>query len=341
MLHRRVQALSTNKNWVPDGITMINTTDELATLLKNTFLEKREIIELKVPDNEHAALAIQINPTEILEAWQLLRSHLSVTQRWPVVVTSWNFQHQDWQSDIVQSHFLDRQPFQYETSQHPPDSYTPEEIISRSAGVNLSTFLEQEAKNQREESDPQALKEEIEYELERVSEPLDVSSIRSQLQALVDKGELRSTVELEKWMLESEIAHDIGTDQPQEAEDGYLGWYEADANQSLALILLPTANCWETVAYIHWFGAEGVGSDIVVAFLKQWHDRYGAELVCHYGTMLQFIVNKKPENLQEAFELAWEQTAIAPCTTLLPGISLRDHARELMSCDRWFLHERP
>ncbi len=320
---------------------MINTIDKLAILLQDTFLAQRTMIKLDIPDCEHPALAIQITRDEVFKAWQLLRSHLSTTQRWPVVVASWNFQHQDWSSDIVNSHFFDRQPFQYENSQQQPHSCTPKEILTRSKTVNLATFLAKEIEDQRQESDSQTLKEELDYELERIPEQFDVSSMRSQLQSLVDDGKLQSTLDLEKWLFEWEIAHDIGVDQTENTENGYLGWYEADDNQSLALILLPTANCWETVAYIHWFGSEGVGSDVVAAFLKRWYETYGAELVCHYGTMLQLVVSKKPDTLQEAFELAWEQTAIAPCTTLLPGISLRDHARELMSCDRWFLHERP
>ena len=57
--------------------------------------------------------------------------------------------------------------------------------------------------------------------------------------------------------------------------------------------------------------------------------------------MLQLVVKRKPATLEEAFQLAWEQVAIAPCTNLLPGVSLRDHAKALFHLDRWFLHERP
>lgn len=36
-----------------------------------------------------------------------------------------------------------------------------------------------------------------------------------------------------------------------------------------------------------------------------------------------------------------EQVALAECTTLLPGVSMRDHARALLAVNRWFIHERP
>lgn len=57
--------------------------------------------------------------------------------------------------------------------------------------------------------------------------------------------------------------------------------------------------------------------------------------------MLQFVVARRPATAEEALELAWQQYLVAPCTMLLPGVSVRDHARALLHIDRWFLHERP
>ena len=104
---------------------------------------------------------------------------------------------------------------------------------------------------------------------------------------------------------------------------------------------MPTINSWEIPAYISWYGAESCSSELVVALLKYWHEKYGAELVAHYGTMLQLVTQTLPTSPEEAFRLAWEQQVIAPCTTCLPGISLRNHAREMLHCHQWFLHERP
>ncbi|WP_428268063.1 DUF4253 domain-containing protein [Haliangium sp.] len=68
---------------------------------------------------------------------------------------------------------------------------------------------------------------------------------------------------------------------------------------------------------------------------------FGAEIVAHYGTMLQLIVSRRPDDIDDAWALAYAQQLVAECTTVLPGISLRDHARALMHADRWFLHQRP
>ena len=101
----------------------------------------------------------------------------------------------------------------------------------------------------------------------------------------------------------------------------YFEWYEP-INQTLALLLLPVQNSWEILAYIHWYGAGYLGSDQVMAMLKYWHEQYEIELVCHYGTMLQLTVKSKPKTFKEALQLAIEQEIIAPCTTILPGVSL-------------------
>jgi len=120
----------------------------------------------------------------------------------------------------------------------------------------------------------------------------------------------------------------------------YLNWYEPDCG--MGIILLPTLNSWETLAYISFFGAEGLGeTEKVMTLLKSWQQRFSAELVAHYDTRLQFVVQQPPSNLEAAFQLAWEQYMIAPCPLALPGISLREHARALLHTQQWFLHERP
>jgi hypothetical protein len=83
------------------------------------------------------------------------------------------------------------------------------------------------------------------------------------------------------------------------------------------------------------------GTTVAIGFLKKWHQEYNAELVYHYGTMLQLNVGRRPTTPEAAFDLAWQQEALAECTTILPGVALRDHARSLLIVDRWFLHERP
>jgi len=46
----------------------------------------------------------------------------------------------------------------------------------------------------------------------------------------------------------------------------YLNWYEPDCG--MGIILLPTLNSWETLAYISFFGAEGLGETEKVMTLR-------------------------------------------------------------------------
>jgi hypothetical protein len=133
-------------------------------------------------------------------------------------------------------------------------------------------------------------------------------------------------------------------EEEKEEDDGgsdrrHLEWYEP--NETTALVLLPTPHSWETLAFLHFYAAADESSAPLLALLKFWNERYGAELVANWGTMLQFVVSRPPTHLEDAIALAREQILLAPCTTLLPGVPLMQHARALVGCERWFLHERP
>jgi hypothetical protein len=127
----------------------------------------------------------------------------------------------------------------------------------------------------------------------------------------------------------------------QNAGSTYLEWFEP-TDMDVAVILLPTPHGWHAPAYLSFFGAEGPGgAEKLVAILRLWHDRHGAELLAHYGTMLEFVVDRPPQTIDEAWQLAREQVLIAPCTTAPRGVPLRQHARALIGRSTWFLHERP
>jgi hypothetical protein len=105
-------------------------------------------------------------------------------------------------------------------------------------------------------------------------------------------------------------------------------------------LFLPCSNGWDALAYIHWYGSYD-GSENYIALGRSWEERFGAELVAHHGTMLQCLVSRPPQTIEEAWPLACEHDLVAECTLALSGISLRDYTRALVGWDRWFLHERP
>ncbi len=191
----------------------------------------------------------------------------------------------------------------------------------------------------RQASRTEYLEDCIDFSLASTRDHFGSCPDRSQIEALIQNNTVQSYVDLEQWLLNWELQN-FGKAAIVASDTRYLDWFEPDSPQA-PLLLLPTEHSWECLAYLHWYGACSAGTPIAMGFLKQWHQQYGAELVCHYGTMLQFIVGRPPTTLEEAFQLAWEQETLAECTTILPGVCLRDHARSLLTVDRWFLHERP
>jgi hypothetical protein len=117
-------------------------------------------------------------------------------------------------------------------------------------------------------------------------------------------------------------------------------WYDPGSPQR-TILLLPTPNAWETLAYINWYGSDQDGTPVAMAFLKEWQELYQADLVHHYGTILQFLVHQPPTQPEDAFELAWEQFVLAPWILQATGMPLRIHAHSLVNNNFWYLPRHP
>lgn len=272
---------------------MIETPDDLRSLLRGTALEEREIVVVDVPIYQmdarsgHVAapetvLAMRIAPSEVLPVWRVARDLLDQTGRWPLVTCSWDFEF-DASSDLGSIvEVLDRVEFGWELA-GPAD---PASIIERSMTVDVEDEIATLARNASwlEDPDPSA-----------VAEPAT----------------------------------------------GYMDWFEPE-NQLMAMLWLPAAAPEDALAYVHWHaGNNNLPSHVLVAVMRRWCRRFGAELVAHWGTMLQLLVHAPPASVDEALTLARQQELIAPCTTALPGVSTEQHAATLLASDSWFLHERP
>jgi hypothetical protein len=159
--------------------------------------------------------------------------------------------------------------------------------------------------------------------------------------ALFLKNNSLATFEdVERWLFEWEQANCLNPLTLSETGLSHISWYEP-VYEKQALLLMPSPNSWDVPAYINWYSSYLCNSQFIVALLREWHTKYGAELVAHFGTMLQLNVMRQPQTAEDAFHLAWQQHMIAPCTTILPGVSPRDHARALLKTKQWFLHQRP
>jgi Domain of unknown function (DUF4253) len=303
---------------------MFDTIEAISNLLQGSFLEGREIRQLAIDESDQSAFLIQVDRAIALAAWELMRSHLEQTKRYPILTTGWG-------SDDFFARFY----YQEEQSLGYLQSTSPAAILAEAASPDLAGFLESQKGR-----DAAYFEDAVASCLIETSERFGLAPDQSQIAALIQNGTIQSRFDIEKWLFDWELQHFSDQAGLAAPNTGYLDWFEPDG-QTIPLLLLPIDNGWDALAYLHWYGACTIGTTVAINFLKQWHQQYGAELVCHYGTMLQLKVGRLPASPAAAFQLAWEQVAIAPCTIDLPGVSLRDHARALLSTEQWFLHERP
>ncbi|KPJ91564.1 MAG: hypothetical protein AMJ53_11415 [Gammaproteobacteria bacterium SG8_11] len=311
---------------------MIKNAAQLEQLLANESLSDLNILSLNIPDTIDCAFAVEVN-SNALHLWTTLRNLLPKTGMWPVLYLFWGNPQNSWEEYVKADDVFKRRPFEWEID-HDND-ISPEAIVARAEITSFNGLLGKHASMYSEN-----LADDFHYSLEKTQAHFGVSPDTRQVEALIKSASIADYIAFEKWLLDWELANISREKSLPPPHTDYIDWY-VPHNEPQALILLPTRNCWEALAYIHWYGSGACGSETAIAMLQWWNEQYGAELVAHYGTMLHFSVGKKPDTIDKAFRLAWEQEALAPCTTALPGQTLRDHARTLLQADKWFLHERP
>ena len=311
---------------------MIKTVDQLEKLLANESLTDLNILSLEIPQHVEKAFAIEVS-TNALQMWTTLRRLLPQIGMWPVLYTFWGNPRNSWEEYVKANDTFLRRPFEWETPEDKDSS--PDAIVARAELTSFEGLLESHANMYSEN-----LHEDYAFSLQKTKQRFNAGPPANEVKALIMSEKIKNYVELEKWLLDWELRHIPAKKSLPPDDTHYFDWY-VPLNEPQALILLPTMNSWETLAFIHWHGAETCGTETAIAMLRWWREKYGAELVAHYGTMLHIAITRRPSSIEEAFRLAWEQEALAPCTTALPGVSLRDHARTLLTTDKWFLHERP
>lgn len=302
--------------------------NEFSGICRHTCLDGLESVELPIPDSDQTVLIVRVDSGDILTMWEAARSLLDRTRRWPVFMLSWQNTDGNWKDDFIENLFFDRYAFQSEIFDGNRIGLSPENITEGAAAIELSDIYQRLAMKRYD-----GVKEFLSYQVdaEGNDNPELMSRIIQGLDDTITDRYRTASSRFYKCKFEN--------DQIAALDTSYITWYEAANHESLFLVFLPTKNSWEVPAYVQWYGAERCGSEVVVAQLKDWHEHYGAEIVAHYGTMLQLTVGSKPKSLNEALDLAYVQDLLAPCS--LSGTSIGEHALDLMQSDKWFLHDRP
>jgi hypothetical protein len=304
---------------------MLTTLAELSSLLNVHGIFPEALSQVPINAIDQSAFVIDIAPSDRLIAWTVLRAQIGQTGRYPLATATWG----------GDGDFFSR--WWYEQEKYPdlPGDVSPRTILA-SLGVADSVGFLAARERQISEDIPGY----IDQECDRTRRRFGSDPPADHMKALAEQGVIRSYIDIERWLFQWERST-LGDAIALPPEyTGYLDWFEP-AESPAVIVLLPCLESWQTLAYCHWYGALLSGTATAMQLLEQWQREYQAELVCHYGTMLQFQVGRPPSTPEQAFQLAWEQTAMAECTIIPAGISLRDHARSLLALDRWFLFERP
>lgn len=313
---------------------MLNDPAELAALIINTDLEGQPILALEIPESEDTALAIALKPDHDILAWQLMHRYREQTQRYPIITTLWGAYSGNWEQEIKGADLFSRFYYQEEAETKGHTAISPQQMTSRMIDVDLDALLSNEPA-----LDAQEWEAELNYTLTQTQRILGTTPSPTELKNFQANIPIRSRKALEEWLFNWETDFAQTHNITLAPDTQHLDWFELGMMKTL--ILLPTLHSWESLAYLHWFGGCQIGTEVAMSFLKRWQEQYQAELVCHYGTMLQLQVRQPPQSPAEAWQLAWEQYTLAPYTLDAPGIALRHQAWALLNLDRWFLHERP
>jgi hypothetical protein len=302
------------------------TPDTLVALLHAQQFQANTVLQISLTSGGPNAFACAIDSRQALSIWRFFHTYLAQMAYYPVITLDWGgtqdfFSRYDYQNEYATSLISDT---------------APDSLRAAASSIDRVTYL-----RHVERKEAHHVADALERACQQTLSQFGACPSRATMTALIERGEIQSIVDLERYLFTWE-RQTFGDDRALRVTDtAYVDWFITD-HLPTYLLILPTRAGWDTLAHLHWYGAYGCGgTPTVIHFLRHWFHTYRAELVCNYDTMLQFVVEEPPRTPEAAFQLAWEQIALAPCTTLLPGVSLRDHARTLLTNPRWHLHERP
>lgn len=283
----------------------------LAALLAGTVLGGREVVTV----NE-MSLAVQCDAEELWPAWLAARSVLEGSGRWPVLVAAFG-------DDAGE-------PWVQALGDGDGDGEWREgravQVVADSAGVDpWSVFTKYGVDEPMDEW-------ELGWAQDAVIIPADVDVLRASR---------ATTRQLERLRLDRRVAASPRPPAQIELSPGITErervWF-TPTRCPCAVVFLSTPTTWEAGARLSFFGAlDDERRAALVAAEREWSQRYGAELVASWGTMLQYRVTRRPTTVEQAWELAGQHLAVGSSIQQ----SQSDIALALLQSDYWFLHDRP
>ncbi len=105
------------------------------------------------------------------------------------------------------------------------------------------------------------------------------------------------------------------------------------------IALVPTTSPWEALAHLRFGGwNECPDAEVHVAMQRDWHRRFGAEVVCVSGDTIEFRVAEPPLERDAALQLAREQFVYSGGDLVYQGTeTLNALAASLLGAGTWFV----
>jgi uncharacterized protein DUF4253 len=272
------------------------------------------------------ALLVECRPSEMLDAWSRARAVVPTTGAWPVLLAAWG------SGGTWADAFSESDPFSdfYFHEQVPPAKAGPADLIASASRLDLEvwrTTAESDAAYWRDH-----LADLVSYQRDVTLKLIGSAPETDELMTVARTAGAPRTA-LERFLFDWEDS--IGATTP---DLRYQDWFHP-SGIPVALAFLPTSRPWEVFAYVH--SLYGVDHIPVIAAARAWHDSFGAEPVALWGTMVQFLVARRPADRESCWRTAVIHGLLGPDTLAGPGVTVREHARALRVLDRWFLHARP
>lgn len=326
--NRKVQSPTPTR--VPDALPHALTPD-LNTFLQSisgTSLSTLEFVECAIPDSVERAFVALLPDDEAHFFWQEGRRLLDKTGRWPLVTGQFQFD-KDWREVFSSDSAFARNEYTYVPE---ADDVRPEAILHAASEADLAYYLSLE--DGKSEPGPLLCCSEWTYELGLTQDRCGCVPDEEEIKhAMLNGQPIITKMQQERWLMDWELSHGWDGTTVEHFQD-----YLQDMRKFL--IFLPCRTSWDSLAYLHWYGSYP-GSQYIIALGRQWERLFGAELMAHYGTILECEVASPPQDKETALELARQRYVAAQCTLVLPGFDWRGYAMGLMRYRRWILHERP
>lgn len=295
------------------------TQEELTRALRGTSIEGSKLQQCWYAPGLPPAYGLEVSNDRILDAWAQMHALMPVTGHYPVIAPRCDFEIlRTEEPDAVADAWL-------AASRHRSFEEGSEQVPPREDETGLFDWL---LSSQERPGHP----------LGKTLRQFGAAPTNAEVLKLRERGVLQTDADLERWLLDWELER-FGEQALVCMRPEYVNWFHPEPYEDYVLHLAPTAAMWEAAVYsdVRMLG-ERRG---LATRCRDWHDRYGAELVASSSTMMQMTVTRGPADIDEAFDLALEQFHFSRDILILPDVSLREHARALLALDCWFFHWKP